>query len=346
MNNRRPCHFAQALLVLVLLLSSCAKAPYQPRGDLYPNPEPFEDEPQISRGEPNVIADGLGNYLFSLPEKLVLWKWKMGSHDISPETEEAMRAYLERNQLREVKVRLNEYAPFGEWHRLVNNEGVGAGWRYSLGLLSWLFYTLIPGRIFGGDAYNAYTNTIYLYSDVPAVALHEGGHAKDIAVRNWKGSRAALYIVPFAPLFMEAVATNDALGYSLDTDPKLLESGYKMLYPAYGTYVGSEGLGAVPVVGPLAGAVGAIPGHIVGRIKASGVRERYPESFPDEDTGEEEAHSDNSSSPQDAAAPVLTPESNKDEENEEDQQGEENKDEEEDEEDEEDEQDEKEENED
>ena len=143
-------------------------------------------------------------------------------------------------------MRLNEYAPFGEWHRLVNNEGVGAGWRYSLGFLSWLFYTLLPGRIFGGDAYNPYTNTIYLYSDVPAVALHEGGHAKDIAVRNWKGSRAALYIVPFAPLFMEAVATNDALGYSLDTDPKLLESGYKMLYPAYGTYVGSEGLGAVP----------------------------------------------------------------------------------------------------
>jgi hypothetical protein len=62
----------------------------------------------------------------------------------------------------------------------------------------------------------------------------------------------------------------------------MLESGYKILYPAYGTYVGSEALGGVPVVGPLAGAIGAIPGHIVGRIKASRVRARYPESFPDE----------------------------------------------------------------
>jgi hypothetical protein len=81
---------------------------------------------------------------------------------------------------------------------------------------------------------------------------------------------------------MEARASNDALGYSLDTDPKLLESGYKMLYPAYGTYIGSEMLGGVPVVGTLAGAIGAIPGHIVGRIKASRVRERYPDSFPEE----------------------------------------------------------------
>jgi hypothetical protein len=81
---------------------------------------------------------------------------------------------------------------------------------------------------------------------------------------------------------MEARASNDALGYALDTDPKLLESGYKMLYPAYGTYVGSEALGGVPIVGPVAGAIGAIPGHIIGRIKASNVRERYPESFPRE----------------------------------------------------------------
>jgi hypothetical protein len=255
---------------------------------MFPNPEPFQDEPQISRGEPNVVVDGLGNYLFSLPEKLILWNWKMGSHDISPETEAVMQTYLERNQLKEVKVRLNEYAPIGEWRRLVNNDGVGAGWRYSLGLLSWLFYTILPGRLLGGDAYNPYTNSIYLYSDVPAVALHEGGHAKDIAGRNWKGSRAALYILPTAPLFIEARATNDALGYSLDTDPKLLDSGYKVLYPAYGTYVGSEALGAVPIVGTLIGAVGAIPGHILGRIKASNVRERYPEDFPPDDDGEHE----------------------------------------------------------
>jgi hypothetical protein len=268
-------------LLIALHVTACAKAPYKPRGDVFPNSEPIPEESQISRGEPNVIADSLGHYLFSLPEKLILWNWRMGNHDISEETEAAMKEYLERNNLKEVKVRLNEYAPIGEFKRLTSNENVGAGWRYTLGLLSWIFYTVLPGRILGGDAYNPYTNSIYLYSDLPAVALHEGGHAKDIAGRRWKGSRAALRLLPIVPLFDEARATNDALGYSLDTDPKLLESGYKLLYPAYGTYVGSEALGGVPVVGTLAGAIGAIPGHIAGRIKASNVRERFPESFPE-----------------------------------------------------------------
>lgn len=271
-----------ALLVIACVASACAKAPYVPRGDVFPNTEPIAEESQISRGDPNVIADSLGHYLFSLPEKLILWNWRMGNHDISPETEASLKAYLERNQLREVKVRLNEYAPIGEFRRLVNNDNVGAGWRYTIGLISWLFYTVLPGRILGGDAYNPFTNSIYLYSDLPVVGLHEGGHAKDTAGRRWKGSRAALRILPIVPLFDEARASNDALGYSLDTDPKLLESGYKLLYPAYGTYVGSEALGGIPVVGTLAGAIGAIPGHIVGRSKASGVRKRFPESFPEE----------------------------------------------------------------
>jgi hypothetical protein len=271
-----------SLLLLILWCSACAKAPYVPRGDLYPNLEAIEEESQISRGDSNVVADSLGHYLFSLPEKLILWNWRMGNHKISGETEAVIKTYLERNNLKEVKVRLNEYAPLGEFKRLTNNENVGAGWRYTLGLLSWIFYTILPGRILGGDAYNPFTNSIYLYSDLPAVALHEGGHAKDLAGRKWKGSRAALRLLPLVPLFDEARASNDALGYSLDTDPTLLESGYKLLYPAYGTYVAAEALGGVPIVGPLAGAIGAIPGHIVGRIKASNVRERFPASFPDD----------------------------------------------------------------
>ena len=217
---------------IALTVCSCATAPYHPRGDVFPNPEPFVDEPQISRGDPNAVADSLGHYLFSLPEKLVLWNWKMGNHDISPETEQQIREYLDRNELREVKVRLNEYAPFCEFSRLTKNRGVGAGWRYTLGLISWVFYTILPGRILGGDAYNPYTNSIYLYSDLPPVGLHEGGHAKDIAGQNWKGSREALCILPVTPLFIEDHATNDALSYSKAKDPRLLESEYKLLYPA------------------------------------------------------------------------------------------------------------------
>ena len=279
--------FLGVFVSLCLFGSACAKVPYRPRGDMFPNAEPIEEGSQFSRGEPNVIADSLGHYLFSLPEKLVLWNWSMGNHDISPETEAAIREYLERNQLREVKVRLNEYAPFSEFSRLTSNEAVGAGWRYTFGILGWLFYTVLPGRIFGGDAYNPYTNSIYLYSDLPVVALHEGGHAKDTAGRKWKGSRAALRILPIVPLFDEARATNDALGYAKDADSELLRSGYKLLYPAYGTYVGAEALAGFPVVGPIAGAVGAIPGHIVGRIKAGQIPEAGSADGSDEVSSDE-----------------------------------------------------------
>ena len=42
-----------------------------------------------------------------------------------------------------------------------------------------VFYTIFPGRVFGGDRYNPFTNTINLYSDHPSIALHEAAHAKD-----------------------------------------------------------------------------------------------------------------------------------------------------------------------
>ena len=54
-----------ASIGIALTVCSCATAPYHPQGDLFPNPEPFVDEPQISRGEPNAVADSLGHYLFS-----------------------------------------------------------------------------------------------------------------------------------------------------------------------------------------------------------------------------------------------------------------------------------------
>jgi hypothetical protein len=273
-----------SLVVFVVLLTACTHSPYKPTGDLYPNPAPFKDEPQFSRGEPNFIADGLGKYVFSLPEKLILANWKMGSHQISAETEEAVRKYLEENDLKEVKIRLNEYAPFGEWKRLVNNEAVGPGWRYTIGVLNWLFYTVFPGRIFGGDNYNPFSNTVSLYSDLKVVGLHEAGHAKDTANDEHKGSYAVLRIIPFYALRDEAVASGDAISYIKDKkDLGREKRAYKTLYPAFGTYVGGQLFSYVPGVRTIGALIGAIPGHIVGRIKASKIHpeEKSPDLLKD-----------------------------------------------------------------
>jgi len=276
------------LALVVAILCGCAAVPYVP-GRNIEAPDTLKlapGEPQIERGKPHEFLDGLGHYVLSLPGKIILWDWRVDNHNISPETEQKLRQYLAENQLRNVKVRLNQYAPGAEWRRLFRNRAIHPAWRYTLGVLSVASYTVLPGRAFGGDNYNPYTNTINLYSDHKGVALHEAGHAKDFARREWKGLYAFLYILPLVALHHEAVATGDAIGYDrahgFANDEK---ADYKVLYPAYCTYIAGEGLRWAPVpvwvrYGVMA--VAAVPGHIVGRIKASlaGERRQSPSPSP------------------------------------------------------------------
>jgi hypothetical protein len=270
-------------ILVFAVLTGCAAVPYPYGQDIEgPNVLPLrEGESQIERGRPNAFVDGLGHYLFSLPTKLILWNWSVGNHDITPITEQALRDYLDANGLQQVKVRLNEYAPGGEWSRLVRNREIGGGWRYTLGALTAVFYTIFPGRVFGGDHYNPYTNTISIYSDHPSIALHEGAHAKDFAQRELKGWYAASRMLPLFPLYQEALATGDTIGFHREQrEAENERNDYRVLYPAYGSYIAGESLGIASWFGPITypvelavQAAVAIPGHIVGRIKASQVEE-------------------------------------------------------------------------
>lgn len=233
-------------------------------------------EPQFERGRPNAFIDGVG-WVLGIPSKIILLNKKMDNHAISPHTEEALLRYLATNDLRNVKVRINQYAPIREWRRLVRNKSVAWGWRYTLGAITWAFETILPGRLFGGDRYNPYSNTISLFSDHKAVAIHEGGHAKDFAQRTYKGTYAFAYVLPFAALYHEAQATGDAVGYLREERPAGEEKGaYKVLYPAYGTYIGgSFSRYVLPEWWIYAAAV--VPGHVAGRWKATTVDERREE---------------------------------------------------------------------
>lgn len=231
---------------------------------------------QIERGKPNKFVDGVG-WVVGIPSKIILWDRRIDNHRVSADTEDQIQQYLDANELTTVKVRLNQYAPGDEWRRLVANKSVGAGWRYTLGVLSVAGYTLLPGRIVGGDNYNPFTNTIHIYSDAPAIALHEGGHAKDFSSRSLPGTYAALYVlVPFAPLYHEAIATQDALAY-LREEGTLQEEqeAYRLLYPAYGTYVGGLAGGPVTQLGAV------VAGHILGRVRGG----QLPQERSEEPTG-------------------------------------------------------------
>lgn len=276
-------------LISVFLLVGCAKIPYEYNPSIEtPNTLKLRaGEAQIERGKPQALVDGLGHYLFSLPSKLILFNWDVENHNISPATEQLMVQYLEDNALKGVKVRLNQYAPGGEWSRLVRNRSVGGFWRYTFGVLSVTFYTIWPGRLFGGDHYNPYTNTISLYSDHSAIVLHEAGHAKDFAEKEWKGMYSFIGLFPLVSLYHEAEASGDALGYMIDK--KLIDTerdAYKVLYPAYCTYIGGEArdiLDWFSLGNELIYLGAVIPGHIIGRIRSALVDDAPECSVPAEE---------------------------------------------------------------
>lgn len=258
---------------LLLGACGCASVPYRYGAAAERPPtsilRPGED--QIERGRPVKLLDDIG-WIVGIPSKILLLDSRVDKHRISPETEAALAVYLARNDLTAVKVRINEYAPGAEWSRLFRNRDVGLGWRLTLGLITTTFYTVFPGRVFGGDHYNPFTDTINLYSDHPAIALHEAGHAKDFARRTWKGSYGAVRILPIIPLHQEAIATGDTVGYlRIEEQPDEERAAYKILYPAYCTYIGGEYARWVPGAQWVIYAA-VVPGHIAGRIQASRVR--------------------------------------------------------------------------
>ena len=290
--------FSASAMLLLVLVTGCSSRPYHfGSAQQYRTSEELltRTTPQIERGKPHRVLDGIG-WVWGIPGKVLLFDRRVENHDIDQQTEAAMAAYLAQNELHSVKVRLNQYHPGDDWKRLAANKSVGAGWRYTLGTFSVLTETLFPGRIFGGDHYNPFTNTVHLYSNVPALAWHEAGHAKDFARRKWKGTYAAAYLLPSAALYHEAIATSDAIGYAATTGSVAAQKeAYQILYPAYGTYVGNAVSGYIP----LGYVAGVVAGHIAGRHKAGSLQEPMEEP-------RSVVHSHSSSRPGKSSLPPFT----------------------------------------
>lgn len=227
----------------------------------------------IEVGSQAPVIDALG-WVFGIPRKVLLWDRRADSHDVSSSTVGEVAQYLDDRQLHDVKVRVNQYAPGGEWKRLVANKRVGAGWRYTVGTLSTLGYTLLPGRLFGRDHYNPYTNTLSVYSDAPALALAEAAYAKDVHQRKLPGTYATVQILPLVAMWHETLATDEVQQYvAIRGSKDELEDIRRQLYARYGMELGGavsnilpDGSFAFPVVS-LFPAVGAAGGHAVAAVK-------------------------------------------------------------------------------
>jgi hypothetical protein len=260
------------------LLFGCASAPeiYHPTEQLYARDqiELADASPQIERGRSILLLDGLNHYVLSLPAKLLLLNWRIQDHQLSERNTRILERYLALNQLHSVKVRHNQWAPVDEWRRIWSNDQVGIGYRATLGMITWLRYTLFPDRVFGGlpipfvgggDHFNPFSNSVNVFSSDLGVLLHEGGHAKDYVRHRAKGTTFVLLrLLPGIDLFQEAVASQDAIQflYCIGEDQEELRA-YATLIPAYSTYVAGYFSGGLAVTLPIVGA-----GHIVGRGQA------------------------------------------------------------------------------
>jgi len=245
-------------MLVVFLLQGCIHTPqnYKPYVGVNPANEQFE------RGRPFAPLDWFGDLLSKIYQ-LAFWTRRYGNHRISVETEQEVERFLKYHGILDVKVRINQWAPHKEIMRLLKNKQIA--WPYKIIFFPSTLIVSIIGRPFSGflvsDYYDPGSNTINLFSDHPAIALHEAGHAYDFDKAEYRGTYGLIRILPGINLIQEKVATDEALVYLEEKKryEDLLEA-YKVLYPAYSTYAISY-LSSSPIA-----LVGALTvGHILGR---------------------------------------------------------------------------------
>ncbi len=229
------------------------------------------DQIMVERGEEYPVLDGVG-WVMGIPSKIVLWNRRVDNHHISPETEEKLVDYMAHNGLHDTKVRLNQYNPGDEWRRLVHNPHVAPGWKYTFGAIDTLAYTIFPGRIFGGDRYSPYTNSVHVYSDVPSLAQLPAAYAKDVNTRVYPGTYVFTQGITGLNLIHESINTRDVIAFTeSNSSPEELREAHEVLSPRFGLAIGGT-VGNFVNLNPTTGAielVGLLGGHAVGRYRAS-----------------------------------------------------------------------------
>lgn len=223
----------------------------------------------VKQGTPHKTLDRFAR-IVSIPNQLFTLNKKTYNHDVSPETIEKLKTYLERNDITDVLVAVNDYDPKGQWQRLRENDRISPLWRYTAGTLNWLGYVIIPNRVFGGDEYNPFTNTMTLTSDVPSLVLAEAAYAKDIRSQKNPGNYAAINDLPVLSMIRHSKATSDVLGYArFDRDWEAEKEAYDVLYPQIGSTTFGPASHFVPVAGPFIEIGGAVVGQAAGRSVAA-----------------------------------------------------------------------------
>jgi len=222
---------------------------------------------RVERGRPHRLIDGVGS-IAGIPSKLALWDSRADNHEISRETETALLRYMDRNGLNDTLVRLNQYDPWGEWKRLRSNHRIRPGWKYTVGVYKGLRYTLLPGRILGGDWYNPFTDTTHIYSDIAPLAIARTAYAKDVWSQPRPGLYAASQEIPLVNMVHGTRARNETrMYYQQFGDPEEQREAAEIIEPDYAGSWGAQVASVVPYGSTVGRLVGAGVGHVANRLR-------------------------------------------------------------------------------
>ncbi len=94
----------------------------------------------------------------------------------------------------------------------------------------------IISNLFRSDHYNPITKSITIYSPHEWIAAHELGHAEDFA-QKWDIREYEKTLIPiYGQLLREKHASTNAISRANTQEEK--RKAEKVLYPAFGSYVG------------------------------------------------------------------------------------------------------------
>ena len=221
----------------------------------------------VEFGERRPVIDAIG-WCLGIPDKLYMWDRRAKNHRVSNNTVRKVGDYLTYAGVDDVKVRVNQYDPIGEWDRLVENKRISPGLKYTAGLLRHVRYVILPDRLFGRDEYNPYTNSLYLHSDIPSLGLAESAYAYDVRTRAYPGVYATAQTLPLVAMWHETLATDEVLHYiAIRGNPAEKETVRRELYARYGISLGGELGRVLPNGTEVFQITGALAGHTSAMIQ-------------------------------------------------------------------------------
>ena len=158
------------------------------------------------------------------PYRVIFRKPKPESWAPTEAQEQTILNYLAENDLEDVQVEFNYYSPRHRWQKLRENQGVAPVWKYTIGTVRWVGYTITPGRMLGATRYDPYANCLEVNNNRAYESLEEAAEAKIAHGLKYPGLfYSTVGITPIISVLPEFWSSADIVEYARDRQDWPLE---------------------------------------------------------------------------------------------------------------------------